>query len=307
MEQDWIVNGELSIGPDHELLCIIGCPRSGTTWLQLLLNHHPAVATVNETHIVSQFLGPMLRSWDRLSATGRDIGLAAVYSRPELVDRLRCLAHEAVGRIAEPDTRIVVEKTPDHALWQESLLEIFPDVRVVHLVRDPRDVTASLLAASREWGHDWAPDNVYDASWWWRDHVAGGRSFADHTARYRELRYEDLLDDTGGELRRLLEWVGLETPDEVIRHAVRDTQVSRMQKGRTKAPWSLEDEPPGFVRQGRAGSWREELSRSQARLVEHITGDLLREFDYGPEFPSSLPPVGLLRYWLRDRILERLS
>ena len=42
---------------DEDLLFIVGSPRSGTTWLQLLLAGHPEVATRGETHLFEHFVG----------------------------------------------------------------------------------------------------------------------------------------------------------------------------------------------------------------------------------------------------------
>lgn len=291
----------------YDTLFVVGCPRSGTTWLQVLMSHHPAVSTVNETHLFSHFLGPMLESWDALEASSRDIGLASLFSRPEFVERLRGLAREATDRIADDDTRLVVDKTPDHAWWGEEILDVFPGAMVVHLVRDPRDVAASLVAASRDWGSDWAPDNAYDAAWRWHGHVDAGRSIRDLTDAYRELSYEALFADPAGELAGLLRWAGLDAPDDVVREAVRETRLSRMKEGRTEAPWDLEDEPEGFVRKGGSGNWKDELSRSEVRIVEHVAGDLMEELGYEPSARGRLPPAALVPYWLRDRLLERLS
>lgn len=292
---------------EPELLFVVGCPRSGTTWLQLLLGYHPAVSTANETHLFSQFLGPMLESWESLEQSDRDIGLGALFTRREFVERLRSLAREALGRIAGDGTRIVVEKTPGHAVWGEEILEVFPEARVVHLVRDPRDVTASMLAANLTWGDHWAPDSAYDAAWWWRDHVAAGRSVAGLTDGYHELTYEDLWSDTASELSRLLRWAGLDAPDGVVLDAVEETRLSRMREGEAPAPWDLGDEPDGFVRKGGPGNWRDDLSRPEARTVEHVTRDLMDELGYEREGRGAVPPPGMIPHWLRDRMRELLG
>jgi hypothetical protein len=45
----------------HNLVFLIGCPRSGTTWLQRLLASHPQVRTVQETFLFPRYISPQLR------------------------------------------------------------------------------------------------------------------------------------------------------------------------------------------------------------------------------------------------------
>lgn len=306
----------MSLRTRQDLVLIIGCPRSGTTWLQLMLAYHPRVATVNETHIFSKFLGPALESWDDLSDSPRSIGLGSLYSREEFLEHLRSVVRDAVQRIArtnESEARVVVEKTPGHAVWGQRVLEVVPSVQLVHLVRDPRDVASSLIAASSDWGGSWAPGNAHDAAWMWREYVEAGRALRKETERYRELRYEDLLISTRKELASLLEWIGVEVsgevpeePEEVIDGAVRETRLSRMRQGEADAPWELDEEPDGFVREGGASNWREELSRGEAHVVEHVCRDLMTELDYATSRSVPYPPLRLLPFWVRDRVRWRI-
>lgn len=293
--------------PDaREHVFIVGCQRSGTTWLQLLLGRHPAVATSNETHLVSDYLGPLLRRWNASERTRRATGLRPLLSDEEVLGHLRAVARETLSRVADDGTRVVLEKTPQHALWGLELLELFPDARIVHLVRDPRDVTASLLAASEDWGSSWAADDAFDAAWTWRDYMAAASVLSERTSRFRELRYEDLYEDPARELSTLLDWIGLEAEVELLADAVSGTRLERLKNGTTEAPWDLDTEPEGFFRKGGSGNWREELSRSQTRVVEHVCRDLMEEKGYAPSRSSRLPPLALAPYWLRDKLRRRL-
>lgn len=291
-----------------DLLFIVGCPRSGTTWLQLLLAQHPAVATINETHLFEHFVGPALDRWDELAEGPRELGIASVMERGEFVERQRAFAREVYDRVAGPGTRLVVDKTPDHALWLDAVSTCFPGARLLHLVRDPRDVAASLLAAGSSWGRGWAPGTAFEAAWTWCEHVRAARGAETETsaAAYRELRYEDLYERPERELTELLDWLSLEVPPDFVAEAVRETSVDRMRSGETDAPWDLDAEPEGFVRKGGTGNWRDELSRSQAAVVEYVCSDLMPAFGYRPRRSRTVPPPGFYLPWLRDQIRGRL-
>ncbi|MBI3001835.1 MAG: sulfotransferase, partial [Deltaproteobacteria bacterium] len=41
-------------------MLIVGCPRSGTTWLQRLLASHPKIITGQESHVFDNYVGPQM-------------------------------------------------------------------------------------------------------------------------------------------------------------------------------------------------------------------------------------------------------
>ena len=291
---------------DLELLFVVGCARSGTTWLQLLLSAHPEVATIKESHLFDHFIGPALKSWDELAEDPRELGPGPVLSRDRFVALQRRFALEVFEGIRVPGTRVVVDKTPDHALWIDALLTVFPRARILHVVRDPRDVTASLLAAGADWGSHWAPDGAFEAAWRWRQHVEAAREADTRSDAFRELRYEDLCRATSSELRALYRWLGLSTGDGLVERAVEDATVDRMRSGRTAAPWDLASEPDGFVRKGGTGHWRDELTRGQVAVVEYVCRGLMPLYGYEPTRRRRVPPVVFYVPWLRDQILRRL-
>lgn len=293
-------------GDFPDLLFVVGCPRSGTTWLQLLLAQHPSVATTKESHLFDGFVGPALRNWDLFEADPRAVGPAPLISRDEFVERLRCFAGEALGRLVRDETELILDKTPDHALWCEALLTVFPEAWVLHLVRDPRDVVASLLDAGKSWGGGWAPTSAYHAAWSWCEHVRAARAASALTERHREIRYEDLHADTETEIKRLLAWLSLDAPTEFARRAAAETDIERMRRGETRAPWDLAEEPAGFVRRGGAGGWRSALSRSDVRVVEYLCAPLMEDYGYETEHSPWLPPLRFFPPWLRDQLLNRL-
>src|SRR5699024_3661196 len=95
---------------------IIGAPRSGTTWLQLLLSQHPAVATCNETHLFSGFLTAAVKTWTQQKESERKIGLHTIFTDDEFYGEIQRLAHRVLERMrsGKPSAQIVLEKTPAH-------------------------------------------------------------------------------------------------------------------------------------------------------------------------------------------------
>lgn len=265
----------------QNLLLIVGCPRSGTTWLQRLLAAHPKVRTGQESDLFDTYVGPQLRAWrtglDAASSGRGGLGLGCYLDEDAFRRTLRTYAlsliEPMVGRLA-PD-EVFVEKTPGHILWIPEILDLFPQTRFIHVVRDARDVVASLLAASQSWGSGWAPRRAGSAAATWRSHVEAGLAAARQLpgTQLIEVRYEDLHANPIGQLRRAADLLGLEWPEDEIRTAVEVNRADVARHGGgTEIPVGGEfaartggvvREPQGFVRKAQPQAWRSDLTAFQ--------------------------------------------
>jgi hypothetical protein len=178
---------------------LVGAPRSGTTWLQRTLLSLPECCGGQESHALCT-VAKVVEDFDRKAAMERPHGLAAHLTRPELIEQMRCfwLATMTPSIAAAPTAVRLLEKTPDHAVHLDLARELLPEARVIHLVRDPCDVVASLMSASRRsWGAGWAPATVESATSRWIECVdaaeASGARF--DSGRFLTIRYEDLQRD----------------------------------------------------------------------------------------------------------------
>lgn len=275
-------------GTELRILFVYGCPRSGTTWVQLLLDRHPAVATAPETHIFSFYLNRLRRQWrHELEGSERgaqgSAGLSRLLSEDEFDEVCRGAAESVLRRIArcDPGASWVVEKSPQHARQSEWIARLFPEALFLHVIRDPRDTVASLLAAGRTWGRDWAPANPVDAARYWSRHVESGRRNRALGKRYREVRFESLEEDAEGELAGILAWLDLPSDEAFCRSAVEACRLDRLRGGATgHLPLPGSRTPEGFFRKGRSGAWRDDLSRTQAGIVGLLCGGLIDELGY---------------------------
>ncbi len=268
-------------------LFIIGCPRSGTTWMQLLLDQHPNIATAPETQIFAYYLEPMRRQWaQEQSNAGRrgSAGLSRLLSESDFEDLCRTNAEFVLGKIVErnPLAEVVAEKSPKHALQANFIQRLFPDAYFLHVVRDPRDAGASLLAASRGWGADWAPHNVIDAARMWRDHVVAARHASADPDRFFEIKYEQLISDGVSQLQRIHEWLGVTTSAESCAAAVAACDFSRLQEDGNKKdlPLPSAQSPKEFFRSGVAGSGLRDLPATHVAIIEQVCGELMDALGY---------------------------
>jgi len=264
---------------------LVGCQRSGTSWLQLLLAQHTQVATTQETHLFNVYLWPLRQQWERFKLWPSPIGGRLILSDDEFDDLSADFAKKVLQRIAgtNPAATVVLEKTPDHVLHGQFILRLLPDAYFIHLIRDPRGVVSSLCAAGRSWGSHWAPRSVVANAGRWRRDVSLGRSIAQLTDRYTEVRYEDLRGENGARvLDRLLAWLGLPVDDGFSTRALAACQIEHLREGGQgiRGYESLKRPDPGFFRKGTVSGWKDDLSRNEIKAVEYIARDLMQALGY---------------------------
>jgi hypothetical protein len=201
---------------------IVGPVRSGTSWLQTMLSEHPDIASPPETHLFANYLGPLAESWRAdqarlqraLDMPGSQVGfgLAPVVTDDEFTVMLRAWFDtvRALVLSGKPGATRLLEKTPDHSLWIDTIWRVAPEASIVFMARDPRATVRSVLSASaQDWG-DWAPKSIKEATALWLRNV---RPYFAHRRDKRVMlvRYEDLRSDAS-EFDRVAKFLGLESP-----------------------------------------------------------------------------------------------
>ena len=306
---------EKSSGPER--VFIVGCRRSGTTWTMLLLAQHESVVAVQQADFFRrlQRFGRWFRTEDEYgmclltsrtadgepAPEGDKAGLARLPLKPALsresyYSLIRPLATDVYDRFAacNPSARVVVEQTPEYVQCWEEILRVFPDASFLHVVRDPRSVFSSFRSAAKSWADPmrFTTDPLEAAEEWVRE-VESGRRIAEATDRYLEISYEDLRGNPVEQLGRILESLGLSADAAFLEKAVETCSIDRMKKSSGVAPG-------GFFRKGQVAGWREELSRGEIRMIEHVAGDLMRELGYDLVNRPPVPAPVRLR-WRRFR------
>jgi len=244
---------------DDRLVFVVGSPRSGTTFLAGAIGSLPGFVDLGEV--------PPLKA-----AVPELVDLPA----PDAVRRLRRILAVA-RRVGLVGAVRAVEQTPELAHLVDVVHRAYPEARIVHIVRDGRDVACSLLekpwlrprqtqsddaglaygAYARFWvepGRREEFEQVSDArraAWAWRSYVTAARSAA---APIVEVRYERLAG----------------SPDEVA-----DVLAAELQAPRNELTAAL-----ARVHASSVGRYRRDLDEGQLADVLAEAGDLLAELGY---------------------------
>ena len=281
---------------------LVGAPRSGTTWLQRMLLAHPQCCGGQESHFLASF-AKVRHDFDRKRDLPRPHGLAAYLTGEELLEALRGVWIRTFAETIEskPSAKLLIEKTPDHAMHLGFAAELLPACRVIHLVRDSRAVAASLLRASREpWGRAWAPRTPAAAASRWLECVesaersgsslgsAAGSSPGSRlgSARFLRVHYEALHAAPASELARVLGFLGVSEPVAEAERIVAALDRAEYEEagGGIVLRGELRDrparEPSGFVGEGRIDGWKDTLGWRDERQVWSITRDAMTRLGY---------------------------
>jgi len=172
--------------------------------------------------------------------------------------------------------------------------------KVIHLVRDPRDVAVSFYhynLKTRVLG-DGYPMDQFVTNWIhakvvpyadrlgsWEEHTLSWLRLRSSAPNYSLIRYEDLLADPAGELNKVVPMLGVEAAQERILRAVELSSAKQMRSmEKTQSDkWvttkdSRKDIP--FVREAKAGGWRGQLPAESVQRIESAWGGLMQELGY---------------------------
>ena len=285
---------------------VVGVARSGTTLLRLMLDAHPELAIPPETHFIPKLAKAMgeipkdagegemrrrahaviteHRRWPDFGLDARELDRRFDRTEPfNATHALRAFYGLYAERVGKPRWG---DKTPIYVEHMHEISKALPEARLVHLIRDGRDVALSRIRRALD-----DPPPVDRIARNWSRRINAARKQARKLDHYLELRYEDLVTDTEPTLRRVCELVDLDyDPAMLDYHRNAAERLEEMagdlpaQGGKARRPGSerlaahaLASEPP---RKERIAAWREQMSPADAAAFDAEAGDLLDELGY---------------------------
>ncbi|MFG0251715.1 MAG: sulfotransferase family protein [Phycisphaerales bacterium JB038] len=268
-----------------QLFFILGCQKSGTTWLQHLLNGHPEIACNGETVFVHTVLAPLnevVKKYNKAQKIGQAAQLDGADAQ-YLFSVVFSLVLAKWG-LAEGIT-CVGEKTPEHSTSAEMLATVFPSARFVHIVRDPRDIAVSgwfhnLRQKGDAFHKRFATLTDYArfiAKVHWPTMVGRSRVVRNaHPERYLELRYEDMLTEPEARVAEILTFLGVDAGAEAVGACLEAGSFKKLSGGRD----SGSEDRGSFFRKGVAGDWKNHLDEAAAAVFPQYLGEAMCELGY---------------------------
>jgi hypothetical protein len=249
-----------AVGATERPVFVVGAPRSGTTFMGNSLGRLMGFVDLGE-------VGPLKVAIDELVALPED----------EAARRLERIM-ERVRRLGLARRLRAVEQTPETSFVLGAVLRAYPQAKVVHMVRDGRDVVCSLLEKGwlrtdrggaddvgtpyGEQARFWvepgrvpefqAASEATRAAWAWRSYLVAARAGAPPATL--EVRYEALAGDPDATAAQVADHIEADARE--LATALRDVHAQSV------------------------GRWRRDLTEEQVAEVEAEAGPLLRELGY---------------------------
>jgi hypothetical protein len=289
----------------NPFLFIVGCARSGTTLLQRILNAHPQLAIIHETHwipilfreqigltpdgLVTPELVTRLLEQERFRKRFSKVGIGQEELERLLAEREPLSYAHFVSGIFDlygqvQGKPLVGDKTPRYVQNMRTLHALWPQALFLHLIRDGRDVCLSAInweeraAALSSRFSTWRDHPVTTAAMWWKWRVRLGREAGQTLGPglYSELRYEALVAHPAEECARLCAFLGIPYDDAMLRfHEGRTRDDPDLSAKRSWRPIT-----PGLR------DWRAQMSVEDLERFEAAAGDLLDELGYPRAVPQ---------------------
>src|ERR687889_1134493 len=317
-------------GSNTPVFFVTGVGKSGTSWLMRTLDGHPEILCKGEgrffaadwrranfdpegTQALASSLyyalldSEYLRFWVERSVWARE-GDPARH-----LDNLTRLAteHFLLGRLGETNKKLVGDKSP---LLSEDFIQevsrIYPEAKVIHIMRDGRDQAVSML--HHVWNRStdqggvqtlkpgeferreiyrkdpqrllltgegmFTEERLRGAARSWNERV--GKTAEDGPAllgpNYTEVRYEDLLERPDEEVARLAGFLGADTREKAVQQAVGSASFSKLSKGRERG----KEDISSFYRKGVAGDWTNYFTERDKEIYKEEAGEILIRVGY---------------------------
>lgn len=290
---DWIEQaGRLRDLAERQLFFVGGAPRSGTTWLQQMLNSHPDVSCRGEGLFWKQLAMPLdaMIAERRLALESKNLTLfshSGGYPLPDAEDAgmllgtaiLLAMSRQQAGR----NCLAVGEKTPENVFLFSRLQHLFPFAKFIGIARDPRDVLSS---AWHLFHKPVAGDNDNHARIAFiRDALPsighGARTMLamrkQDPARCLIVTYEQLHTMPVEAASRLFRFLGV-SDDAGILSACIDRTSFQALSGRTHG----ETRDGAFLRKGIVGDWPSTFTPEMNDIILSDLGWMFPEFGWTP-------------------------
>ena len=287
------VNQMLKAVYSRQLFFVCGAPKSGTTWLQRLMDAHPQVRCMGEGHFTENLIDPLEKMVETYNKKASLVATRVYEGKPYYQglneSHLKVTVQLLVGSLLvqggiKPDLKCIGDKTPRYNMGLDTLERYFPGAKYVHIVRDGRDVVASALHHALRAGFkqvltagsEQHQRQVVQSARIWRDNVMAWRAFAaTHPAVCHQVSYEQLQDEPAHALAGVYSFLGVSADAASVGASIEEASFRKL-SGREAG----QEDKKSFFRKGVVGDWKNHFDPRDRALFAREAGELLKDLGY---------------------------
>lgn len=303
-----------------KIIFIVGNSRSGTTLMLRTLNNHPALMVLNELHFFEQLWSPE----DKGKIITKEQAIL-LCSKLLLIQRVGYMTHDQdytkftsesttiINKITNENLTaeevfltfmkyevtkngksIICEKTPQNVFYIAEIFELFPNAKIINMVRDPR---AILLSQKNKWNRRNLGANYMTQkealrlrinyhpitlSKLWNAAINAANQF-NNDSRMLTVRFEDLLVTPENTLQKISQHIGVNFNEKMLEVTQESSSIEQDSK------------QIGFKKE-RADNWKNGgLNKTEIWICQKMCATNLDKHNYKPE--KIQPNILLLIYY----------
>lgn len=291
---------EIKAIENKQIFFVGGIPKSGTTWLECIIDAHPEAICKGEAHFGS-LLEPVVRqtlatynaqipkkgNWARNKEENSGDSQANAYTFDN--NDLDCLLGEAIKLMLvkwakSDDIKCIGDKSPQNLAYYPLFQRIFPQAKYIYVVRDVRDVIVSgwffnlaIDAASAIERYKNIQQYAVIVAKLWTEDISKAKAYGRIlNERYIEVQYEKLWRTPEPEVDRLFEFIEVAHTRSIIEGCLRLADFSVLSKGRKRGT----ENRSSFYRKGVIGDWRNHLDAETLDKINSLCGPVLNDLGY---------------------------
>ncbi|TKB46643.1 sulfotransferase family protein [Thalassotalea mangrovi] len=290
---------------------IVGCPRSGTTLLQVKLSAIEELAIPPEDDFILRFYYKLKQDCERIltdqevnhliddlfyhdNGTFSQWHVSREQINQELATRKDITLRQLIDAIYQAFLNRLENKqrwgckVPYFAAHIETLQHIFPFAKFIHIVRDGRAAYQSMLEREQHPDARQYPKSPFNIAWQWQRFVNSAESAGQKfSPQFLRIHYENLLADADAVYAQLATFLDVKVSQltQDYYQNLLDNQLIRQDN------IALYVKPK--IDASKAQRWQKHLSPYQLACFEAVAGNTLQHMGY----PLSKPPIFMLRQW----------
>ncbi|PQB03870.1 sulfotransferase domain-containing protein [Aureitalea marina] len=218
-------------------------------------------------------------TWVQNLLTGMLLGSASSTIPPKLVSEL----------IPDVHAKNYYKRIFNTMHFKTHDLPMYHHKRVIHLIRDPRDVYVSYYHFLNMSGVEEVSfeamlnggKGLYKSTW--MEHTKSWNNNP-HDAQILTVRYEDLLVDPLRQMQNMAKFCDLELTDDLLTDIYRQNTIDSLRKKVSDQGWDYGKQygknSINFFRKGGSGNYKEELTKEQIQLINDRTEAMLKHYGY---------------------------